>query len=676
MLLEGKMAVITGAGSGVGRASARRFCEEGASVVCADIDLDLAKETVSQVEAAGGTAVANRCDVSREADVASAIATAVTEFGRLDVMFNNVGIPTPRLGTAFEEHTMEDFERLTQVNFGGVFLGCKHALVQFKKQGGGGAILNTGSVAGLVGWGGTVYGATKGAVHQLTRAVAIEAAPHGIRVNAICPAGMPFTNFMAAGGGMAPSSADIDKVAQQVGSQHPLGPAHHGRGLRGGGRLPVLRPGGQHHRRPPSGRRRLRGPMSDTRQVLDLDRVRKLFDLAGNYHAHNGGNRREDPYPVWHALRDRAPVHEGTVHELSGIQEDISFHGLPSPDRPHFSAFSWAACDAAYRDAGTFASSSEAVDLEGGGVSPTNSMLSMGGAEHRRYRALVQPSFSPTKANWWIRNWIETTVHGLIDCFEAQGRCELNVEFCAAIPVLTITGSFGVPIEQALDIREALFRPEEMVRIIAPIVAARRERPRDDLISILVEAEMTDEEGRTHRLTDAEIYSFSVLLLAAGSGTTWKQLGITLAALLQRPEALEAVRADRSLLRSAIEESLRWNPTDPMFSRWVTEDVDFYGVRLPRGAVLHICLGAANRDPTRWERPDDYDIFRPLKPTLAFGGGPHSCLGQHVARAEMNIAINALLDRLPNLRLDSESEPPQYIGFYERGATAIPVVFG
>jgi len=416
--------------------------------------------------------------------------------------------------------------------------------------------------------------------------------------------------------------------------------------------------------------------MSDTGQLLDLDRVRQLFDLASSYHLSAGGTYTDDPYDKWNALREQAPVHRGTLHELSGAGDDLVFHGLPYPDRPHFSAFTWAACDGIYRNEAIFSSAPEAVDLEGGGVSPTNSMLSMGGEEHRRYRALVQPSFSPAKANWWIENWMEKTVHTLIDCIEPAGRAELNVEFCAAIPLLTITGSFGVPIEQALDIRESLSRPDQMIGIIAPIVAARRERPQDDLISILVESEITDEEGRTHRLSDLEIYSFAMLLLAAGSGTTWKQMGITLAALLQRPHVLEAVRQDRSLLRPTIEESLRWQPTDPMFSRWVTEDIDYYGVNLPAGSVLHICLGAANHDPGRWERPDDYDIFRPLKPTLAFGSGPHVCIGQHVARAEMTIAINALLDRLPNLRLDPDLGPPEFIGFYERGATAIPVVFG
>jgi NAD(P)-dependent dehydrogenase (short-subunit alcohol dehydrogenase family) len=222
MLLTDKAAVIMGAGSGVGRASARRFGEEGAALVCADIDLDSAKETAAELEAAGARAVAERCDVSDDADVAAAVASAVGHFGRLDVMFNNVGIPTPRLGMSFEEHTLEDFERLTAVNFRGVFLGCKHAVIRFKEQGDGGVILNTGSVAGLVGWGGTVYGATKGAVHQLTRALAVEVAPFGIRVNAICPAGMPYTGFMAAGG-MKVSGADLDAVAAHTGSMHPLG---------------------------------------------------------------------------------------------------------------------------------------------------------------------------------------------------------------------------------------------------------------------------------------------------------------------------------------------------------------------------------------------------------------------------------------------------------------------
>ena len=410
--------------------------------------------------------------------------------------------------------------------------------------------------------------------------------------------------------------------------------------------------------------------------VLDLERMRKLFDLRGGFFEFNGGWFDDDPYPIWRDLRERGPVHEGIVHELSGLDRPALFHGLPYPELPHYSVFSYEACDAAYRDAKVFASAPVAEEIDKAEVSALNSMLSMDGRHHRRYRSLVQPSFVPSKVQWWVRNWIEQTVHLLIDHFEGAGRAELNVDFCAAIPVLTITGSFGVPVEQALDIREALHQPSDLVEMIKPIVASRREAPQDDLISVLVEAEVEGEDGTTQRLSDPEIYSFAALLLAAGSGTTWKQMGTTLAALLERPEVLRAVTADRELLRPAIEESLRWMPTDPMFSRWVTEDVDFFGTSLPRGAVVHLCLGAANRDPDRWENPDDYDVHRDLKPSLSFGNGPHICLGMHVARAEMLVGIGALLDRLPNLRLDPDQAPPRYVGFYERGASAIPVLFG
>ncbi|OBK70776.1 SDR family NAD(P)-dependent oxidoreductase [Mycobacterium sp. 1274761.0] len=222
--LDGKSAIVTGAGSGVGRASALRFAEEGARVIIADIDLDHAKETVGLVEAAGGSAVPVGVDVADEEQVRGMISAAVDWFGRLDICFNNVGIPTPRLGMTFEDHTLEDFNRLVAVNLGGVFLGCKYAVLQFKKQGDGGVILNTGSVAGLVSWGGSVYGATKGGVLQLTRAVAIEGAPFGIRCNSICPAAMPLTGFMAAGG-LEIDDAQQAAIADKVGAQHPLGKA-------------------------------------------------------------------------------------------------------------------------------------------------------------------------------------------------------------------------------------------------------------------------------------------------------------------------------------------------------------------------------------------------------------------------------------------------------------------
>jgi NAD(P)-dependent dehydrogenase (short-subunit alcohol dehydrogenase family) len=222
LLLSEKSVVITGSGSGVGRASAQLFAREGALVVCADVQDDWIKETVRLIESEGGTAIAQHCDVTQESDVIAAIDTAVDRFGRLDVMFNNVGVTTPRPGLLFEDHTNDDWDRLMSINFRSVFWGCKHGIKQFKAQGEGGVIINTGSVAGMVGWGGTVYGASKGGVIQLSRAIAIECAPFDIRVNCICPAAMPLTNFSVPDATRGSEGMGDDR-AGQVGSIHPLG---------------------------------------------------------------------------------------------------------------------------------------------------------------------------------------------------------------------------------------------------------------------------------------------------------------------------------------------------------------------------------------------------------------------------------------------------------------------
>jgi NAD(P)-dependent dehydrogenase (short-subunit alcohol dehydrogenase family) len=196
MRLRDKVAVITGAGQGLGRQSALLFAEEGARLVLGDLDAERNEETAELVRAAGGSAVAVRCDVSREPDVADLVARAEREFGRLDVMYNNAGIAVRGNGTIpFEELTDEDWQRQVGVNLSGVFYGCKHAIAPLRRNGGG-SIVNTssaGALASVPGW--AIYSAVKGGVNVLTKGLAVDVGKYNIRVNAMCPVGGMSANF-------------------------------------------------------------------------------------------------------------------------------------------------------------------------------------------------------------------------------------------------------------------------------------------------------------------------------------------------------------------------------------------------------------------------------------------------------------------------------------------------
>ena len=222
-LLEGKVAVITGAGSGVGRAAVKLWTEHGAKVIAADIDLPSAEESVKLAGAPQGQAKAVVCNVADPAQVEAAVQAAVETFGRLDVIYNNAGITVssrPDIGglRPLTDLPPEEMQRVGQVNINGVIHGCQAAIRQFDKQGGGGAVVTTASVAGLIGYGGVYYGTTKAAVAGLTRSLAIEVAEQGIRVNSVCPAGM-LTNY----GDLSPDHPHKDRILESMGKMHPLG---------------------------------------------------------------------------------------------------------------------------------------------------------------------------------------------------------------------------------------------------------------------------------------------------------------------------------------------------------------------------------------------------------------------------------------------------------------------
>jgi 3-oxoacyl-[acyl-carrier protein] reductase len=183
--LDSLVAVVTGAGSGIGEASALAFAREGARVVVADIHSGSADQTAEQIHAAGGEAQPVAVDVTRYDQVEHMIQTAIDRFGRLDVLFNNAGLP--QSFTRFEDSTDDLYDRIFDVNVKGVFYGCR-AAIPHMKAGGGGVILNTASTAGIRPRPGlAVYAASKGAVITMTKALALELAPHRIRVVSICP---------------------------------------------------------------------------------------------------------------------------------------------------------------------------------------------------------------------------------------------------------------------------------------------------------------------------------------------------------------------------------------------------------------------------------------------------------------------------------------------------------
>ena len=320
-----------------------------------------------------------------------------------------------------------------------------------------------------------------------------------------------------------------------------------------------------------------------------------------------------------------------------------------------------------------------------------DTLLNMDGSCHTRMRNISKPYFKPSfTRSWWNEKWITRAVDELFDQITAKNHAELNMELCAPLPVSVISIGFGLSPGDALPLRKAvhevtLQRDTEKVaeanatidRILMDAITARRASPKDDLISKFIEEDFATEDGSTRKLTDDEVLRYCTLIIFAGGGTTWRQLGITIMALLDNPDQLDLLRNDRNLLRAAIQESTRWYPTDPVFLRWVEKDTVLGGVEMKAGSIAYLCVATANRDPAQWEDPGRFDIRRPIKRHFAFGSGAHACLGQHLSREEMEVALNALLDRLPNLRWDPGKPHPHITGaeLVARGPDSLPVVF-
>jgi cytochrome P450 len=398
----------------------------------------------------------------------------------------------------------------------------------------------------------------------------------------------------------------------------------------------------------------------------------------------------DDPHRQFSQMLARGPVLPGSAAECMGLPATAA-GAMYVPGFDYYTAVSFAAVSDAFTNKDGCFSSQFYYDM---GVDKHfgDSILNMDGLRHRRYRDLIQPFFQPAQASsWWNDKVIISAVDHLISAFEKNGRADLNADFFARLPMHVVTAAFGLSPGEGLEFRHQMqgamrHNASEAARaqcgkaaaaVLETVIRARQAEPQDDLVSRLTQAKVREDDGSTRLLTVREILTFCQLIVFAGGGTTWRQLGITTFALLNHPEQLEDVKKNRSLLSNAVLESTRWEPTDPLFPRKVIKDTVLQGVPLAKGTALHVCLGAANRDPSRWENPDRFDIHRPIQRSVAFGAGAHSCLGQHVARQEIFVALNGLFDRLPNLRWD-DTKPPARLtgGLIGRGPGPLHVVFG
>ena len=376
-----------------------------------------------------------------------------------------------------------------------------------------------------------------------------------------------------------------------------------------------------------------------------------------------------DPYERYAELRQNAPVlhDEATDHWLISRYEDVdallrdrrfgrtylhmaTHREMDRPAPPEWHAPFW--------------------DLINAGI------LDMEPPDHTRVRKLVAKAFTP-KFLEALRPRIQAILDDLLDQIAGAGEVDMLPTLAEPLPVTVIAEMLGVPaadrhllrpwsgdIVKMYELNPPVSSQQDAVRAsiefseyLRGLARERRRHPGEDLISGLVHV---IDEGET--LTEDELVGTCVLLLNAGHEATVNSTLLGWWALFRHPDRLKELRADLSLIPSAVEELLRFQTPLPMFERWVLEPFELHGVRIPEGAELGLLFDSANHDPSVFDRPEELRLDRKPNPHLTFGAGIHFCLGAPLGRMELQLSFRALLERFPELELVEEPRfKPNYV---------------
>jgi cytochrome P450 len=349
-----------------------------------------------------------------------------------------------------------------------------------------------------------------------------------------------------------------------------------------------------------------------------------------------------DPYPTYERLREEAPIYHNERYDFWAL----SRHEDVQKALANWQVFS--------------SSRGDLLDILRAGIElPTGVVMWEDPPRHTTHRGLISRVFTP-KRMAQLEDQVRDYCIRCLDPLVGSDRFDIIAELSAMLPMRVIGMLLGIPEQDQVAVRERTDRDlrtrpgEPMVIVESEVVTGemfadyiewRSKHPSDDLMTMLLSAEFEDEAGVTRTLTRQEVLTYTSVLAGAGNETTGRLIGWLAKVLAEHPEQRRAVAGDRSLIPNVIEETLRFEPTGHASARYVTEDIDYYGTTLPKGSAVLLIMASANRDPRRFENPDDYDITRKDVQHLTFGYGLHFCLGTHLARLEGRVALDEMLNR-------------------------------